>query len=85
VDDRIMREEAQEVIMDELDLENLSHIEVCIYAYKYIVAITAVTGSKPRQALFSSGGSVGLKNTRITEGTQRFILVRANWCPTSSS
>ena len=28
-----------------------------------------------------SGGSGGFKNTRITERTQRFILVRADRCP----
>jgi hypothetical protein len=32
-----------------------------------------------------SGGSGGLKNTRITEMTQQFILVWDNRCPTSSS
>jgi hypothetical protein len=32
-----------------------------------------------------SGGSGGLKNTRSIEGTQQFILVRADRCPTSSS
>jgi hypothetical protein len=32
-----------------------------------------------------SRGLGGLKNTRITERTQRFILVRANQCPMSSS
>jgi hypothetical protein len=31
------------------------------------------------------GGSGGLKNTRITEGMQWFILVWVNRCPTSSS
>jgi hypothetical protein len=30
-------------------------------------------------------GSGGLKNTRITERTQQFILVQADRCPTSSS
>jgi hypothetical protein len=32
-----------------------------------------------------SGGLGGLKNMRITERTQRFILVWADRCPTSSS
>jgi hypothetical protein len=32
-----------------------------------------------------SGGSSGLKNIRITERTQRFILVGPDWCPTSSN
>jgi hypothetical protein len=32
-----------------------------------------------------SGDSSGLKNTRIIERMQRFILVRANQCSTSGS
>jgi hypothetical protein len=32
-----------------------------------------------------SGGSGGLRNKRITEGMQRFILARADRCPMSSS
>ena len=32
-----------------------------------------------------SGGSGGFNNTRITEGMQWFILIRADQCPTSSS
>jgi hypothetical protein len=46
----------------------------------------SVVGLEPRQALLFESVSEyvtpgGLKNTRITEGMQRFILVRANQCP----
>jgi hypothetical protein len=45
-------------------------------------SIIVVRGSVRVRA---SGGSGGLKNTRITEGTQRFILVQADRCPMTSS
>jgi hypothetical protein len=42
-------------------------------------------GVKTAASIHVFGSSGGLKNTRITEGTQRFILVQADRCPTSSS
>jgi hypothetical protein len=46
-------------------------------------AASIVVRGSVRVHVFGSSG--GLKNTRITEGTQRFILVQADRCPTSSS
>jgi hypothetical protein len=55
---------------------------VSIYRGVETASIIVVRGSV---RVHASGGSGGLKNTRITEGTQRFILVQADRCPTTSN
>ena len=51
------------------------------YAIKTVASIVVLVGVR----VCASSGSGGLRNTRIIEGTQWFILLWADRCPTSSS